>query len=166
MAAELPPDSGDLMSKFFLAFILAAIPLAAQKSVGGQGHVYFGLNGTCGCDLTDLKSFGAGGDGFVYKGLALGGDLGYHFTRAQVGFGLASGNASYHFGGRVRSRKLVPFVTGGYGVAFREGSLNLYNFGGGVTYWFRNHLGARFEVREYRDQVHFLTAFRVGLTFR
>ncbi len=155
------------MRKFFLAFALAAIPLAAQNNVGGQGHAYFGLNSTCSCDLTSLKSVGGGGDGFIYKGLALGADLGYHFTGSELGFGLFSGNASYHFGGRERARKLVPFATAGYGVAFREGALNMLNFGGGVTYWFGDHLGARFEVREYREsQNHFLTAFRVGLSFR
>ena len=64
--------------------------------------------------------------------------------------GVASLNGYYHFA-RTRGHRLDPFITGGYSVLFRSGHLNTGNFGGGVNWWFRPHIGLRLE---FRDHVH------------
>jgi hypothetical protein len=83
--------------------------------------------------------------------------------------GTLSPDVSYHFRPRSGEQKLVPFVTGGYTLFFRSGTANGFNFGGGVNYWFREHLGLRLEFRDNVSTtdatVHWL-GFRVGLAFR
>jgi hypothetical protein len=62
---------------------------------------------------------------------------------------------------------LVPFVTGGVGFATAgEGSVALMNFGGGLTYWFRDGIGLRVGVRDTFDAygIH-QVALRLGVTF-
>jgi hypothetical protein len=106
----------------------------------------------------------------VYKGLGVGGELGYvtPWHAFSNGLGVLSADGSYHFN---RSEKVVPFVSSGYTLLFRSGSINGVNFGGGVNYWFRERVGLRLE---FRDQVglsgggsttHFY-GFRVGMSFR
>jgi hypothetical protein len=116
-----------------------------------------------------VLSVGLGADRFIYRGLAAGADVGYMFPRAsaQSGIGLLSVNPSYHFVNKDRTNRIVPFVTGGYGLAFRGGSANLANFGGGATVWFVERIGFRFEVRNYRNtSANFTTQFRFALAFR
>src|SRR5579863_2461659 len=102
-----------------------------------EGYGYFGAHSSPG-NFGDLISIGAGADGFLYRGLAAGADLGYMFPPASAGngIGLLSVNPSYHFVNKERTNRIVPFITGGYGLAFRSGTANLANFGGGVTLWF------------------------------
>ena len=99
-------------------------------------------------------------------------EIGYLAPARSIseGVGILSANGSYHFLNGEPSQKLVPFVTGGYSLAFREGSANLFNFGGGVNYWFRERMGLRLEFRDHvipdgNHSDHFL-GFRIGLTFR
>lgn len=132
-----------------------------------QGYTYFALANGLGA-ATNLMSLGGGGEAFVYKGLAAGGDVGYLFSNGSFGYGigLASANLSYHFRELDPNGRWVPFVTGGYTLAFRDGAGSLGNYGGGVTYWFRPHWGARVEIRnlQYSDGSNML--FRFGLSFR
>jgi hypothetical protein len=111
---------------------------------------------------------GGGGEAFVYKGLAAGGDIGYLFTgsRFTYGLGLASAYLSYHFRGVDSNGRLVPFVTGGYTVAFRDGAGSLANYGGGVTYWFHPHWGARVEARNLQRSGSSSALVRFGISFR
>jgi hypothetical protein len=113
-------------------------------------------------------TLGAGGEGFVYKGLAAGGDMGYLHTGESFtyGLGLASANLSYHFRGLDPNGRWVPFVTGGYTLAFRNGTASLGNYGGGVTYWFHPHWGARVEVRGLQHVDAASALVRFGLSFR
>lgn len=114
---------------------------------------------------------GAGAEGLVYKGLGIGGEIGYLAPTSSLGdgFGVLSVNGSYHFRNATASGKVVPFVTGGWSLAFRSGSANGVNFGGGIDYWFKDRLGLRFEVRDHVfndfSSTH-LVGFRVGLSFR
>ena len=113
---------------------------------------------------------GFGGEGLVYKGLGVGGELSYlSFSRFDNGVGVVSPNVSYHFSNVSKDGKWVPFVTGGYSLYFRNSTASGVNFGGGVTYWMKERVGLRFEVR---DQVialdgtgHFV-GFRAGISFR
>jgi hypothetical protein len=142
---------------------------ANAQSNTWQGYAYFGVHQTPGA-FGDVLSAGVGGEGFLYRGLAAGADLGYLFPRTNSpanGIGLLSVNPSYHFVNKDRTNRVVPFVTGGYGLAFRGGTANLVNFGGGATFWFRDGLGFRFEVRNYRDRsASFTTQLRFALAFR
>jgi hypothetical protein len=82
------------------------------------------------------------------------------------GVGLFSPGIIYQFR---TTRKSVPFVTGGYTLAFRNGAYNLVHFGGGFNHWFGNRWGMRFEVRDHIDP-HYpelnVLQFRVGFVLR
>lgn len=87
----------------------------------------------------------------------------------RTAIGMFSLNGSYHFADR--SARLDPFVTGGYTLGFRSGTLNFGNFGAGTNLWFRDRLGLRLE---FRDHVHVSSrvpnlhywGLRFGLAFR
>lgn len=152
------------------SLIAAALPLAAQdRPYAGHGYGYFGLSGTKGATFGKLLSAGGGGEAFLYKGLAVGADVGYlghHKNFRSDGFGLLSTNGSYHFV-TSREQKLAPFLTMGHGLAFRSGTANLTNVGGGVQYWLNNRVGLRVEYRDYftMNDPHIHTV-RVGFSFR
>ena len=157
-------------------FCLAWVPaLAAQAMPEGpaaekprpQGYTFFGVSSAAG-ELPGLLNLGGGGEGFIHKGLAAGGDITYLFPNTSFGngIGIASGNLSYHFQGLDSNRRWIPFVTGGYSLGFRSGTTGLVNYGGGVTYWFRPRWGARLEVRNHQNPGVSVVAFRFGLSFR
>jgi hypothetical protein len=133
----------------------------------GQGHALFGVATPVG-DAGTVMALAAGGDGFVYKGLALGGDVGYLYTGARFtyGLGLASASVSYHFRGLDSSGRFVPFVTAGFSTAFRGDATGLANYGGGMTYWFHRHWGARVEIRNLQGSDASVALARFGLSFR
>lgn len=151
--------------------LLATLAVAQTTEHRGQGYLFAAPGGIApnGSDAT--LQFGGGGEGLIHKGLGVGGEIGY-LTLARSfnrGFGIFSVNGSYHFTEATASGKVVPFVTGGYSLFFRDGHTNGFNVGGGVNYWFRERVGVRLE---FRDQVvpegrsvHYL-GFRVGLAFR
>ena len=134
-------------------FLLALAPMAAlaadsEEPYRGNGSLFYGPGRAPGGG--SLQQIGIGGEGFVYKGLAVGADIGYEFPSEgfSYGIGLLSVNGSYHLNHR-RHAKLSPFVTGGYTLAFRGGHANLANFGGGVTWWMAEHVGLKMEMRDY-----------------
>lgn len=151
---------------------LVLMPLLTAEEVSRQSrssaYAYVAPSGTS-RNFGDMLSMGGGGEGFVYKGLAIGGDLGYLASRRYFGegIGLASLNASYHFLGLSPSGKFVPFVTLGPTVGFRGRAALFANYGGGVTYWFRDRMGLRLEARQlYRPDTLGHLSFRVGISFR
>jgi hypothetical protein len=155
-------------------FLLALVPgLALGQSSdrrSGWGYGYGGVGGTTGDFSDSFYNFGGGGEALIYKGFGVGADLGYVAPTGGIseGVGAFSVNGAYHFGGRNPDRKVVPFVTGGYSLLFREGAVSGGNIGGGVQYWASDRLGMRFEVRNIivsSDSPHFV-GLRVGLTFR
>ncbi len=161
-----------LVAPLLIAPLLSAQAASeAEVEVGStpsaQGHAYFGFAHSLG-DATNLSNLGAGGERFLYKGLAAGGDLGYVYTGGRFGYGLGLGaaNLSYHFRGVDPDGHWVPFVTGGYAVVFRDGAASLANYGGGVTWWFRPHWGARLEVRQFQRAHLTSLFFRFGISFR
>ncbi len=164
-------------------FLVALVPMAGAESkdggYGSHGYVQFGVGGcsmgvghwiSTGCG-TVLNLVG-GGEGFVYRGLAIGGEGGYGWINDNFreGVGVVSVNPAYHFKGQGRSRALVPFVTAGYSMLFRSGHISGFNAGGGATWWPGNHVGLRFEGRVHHFGVGPLGAnvymFRIGPSFR
>lgn len=62
-----------------------------------------------------------------------------------------------------------PFVTAGYTLFFRSGHANLWNFGGGLNYWFASRLGLKVELRDHIWPENGATHYwgvRIGLNFR
>ena len=113
--------------------------------------------------------FGGGGEGLLKAGFGISADVGYmYYTQGGFndGFGLFSPGVLYQF---QRTSKVVPFVNGGYSLAFRSDVLNMVYFGGGLNYWPKKRLGLRFEVRDQlspSDARDNLLQFRIGLLFR
>jgi hypothetical protein len=143
-------------------------PPAESKPFRGYGFAYFQAAGGC-CRFGDLLGVGAGGDALFFKGLGASIDLGYVFPRAcpTRGIGLLTLNPSYHFAGRSKPRKVMPFVTAGYALAFRAETASVGNFGGGVTWWISRKTGLRLEARDYFDaRGGSVFVFRTSVAFR
>ena len=133
-----------------IALILAG-SLSAQPS---NGYVFFAPGGVTCCSQTAMTlQFGLGGEAVIGKGIGAGAEISALGTRQYFSdsvVGVFSPNGYYHFV-HGKDVKVDPFVTGGYTLLFRSGHANLFNFGGGMNYWFKRHLGLRIE---FRDQVH------------
>lgn len=154
------------------AIIVCSMTAAAQSkdSRRGWGYAFGGVGAISDSGANPFFHVGGGGEGLVYKGLGFGGEIGYFapFESGSDGVGLLSVNTAYHFGGNDASRKVVPFVTGGYSLAFRDFASHGGNFGGGVQWWVRDRVALRFEVRDHifsSDSPH-AVSFRVGVSFR
>ena len=144
----------------------------AQTPDGGRSMFrgFGGLGFVTGDEENGIFNAGFGGEGLIYKGLAVGADVGYlgPLEFAGEGFGNLNINGSYHFFNGQSTQKWTPFVTGGYTLFFREGTANLFNIGGGVTYWINPSKGVRFEVRDqiWNDYgTYHYVSFNVGFVF-
>lgn len=149
-----------------------ALPLAAQeKSHAWQGYGYYGFGARGEAPYQDsmYNTYGAGAEGFLYRGLALGIDGGY---LSQVpgysakGFVLVAPDVSYHIG---RGRKFVPFAAFGVGgIASDYGFGLMAHLGGGFSYWFKDRVGVRVEYRQVQtsSDIGALPMIRFGVTFR
>lgn len=149
---------------------LAASPLWAQSQPEWRGYGYV-YGGAIGGDNGSGYTVGGGGDGLVYKGVSVGGDVAMLApgSRWNRSFGAASVNGGYHFTNASSDGKFVPFVTAGPTAFFGDGVGIGFNVGGGVNYWFKERLGARFEFRTHvpgNSDLQAFYGFRVGLTFR
>lgn len=153
--------------KPILLLLAATISLAAQTP-RAQVHGFFGFDDVSGHSF-DYSSVGAGADIFVYKGAAFSPSAGYLFNRGEAGGGgvaVITVNGSYHF---LRGKGPVePFVTAGYGAfANLGGGQSMFNYGGGVNYWFKKHLGVRAEVLNFQtNSFRENTSIRFGISFR
>ena len=155
---------------FVLAFALlgSGSALHAQLNYAGHAYAIFGV-GTGGGKLGDFLSVGGGGEAFAWKQLAGGGELAYLWPRVSPGsgIGLLSVGPAWHFVNRESPGKLVPFVNGGYALAFRNGTANLWYFGGGATWWFKSRSGLRMEYRHIGQRGYrFDDSIRFGIAFR
>ncbi len=150
-----------------LAFFLVCPGAFAQRC---SGYFFLAPGGVSGGGSTSATlHLGAGAEGILGKGFGIGAEIGaLGLTQAwgDTVAGVFSPNGYFHFA-RYRKSPLDPFATGGYTLLFRNGHANLFNFGGGVNYWFRSNLGLRLE---FRDHVQFHSfgnvnwwGFRVGL---
>lgn len=116
----------------------------------------------------------AGGEGFFYRGFALGADLGPLFPAKTQPFisryddlvGLGSLNLSYHLLPKTPDRKLEPFITGGYSLFFRAGTFDGYNIGGGTNLWLSDGVAIRVEGRVHSTSQYRFAGFGIGMTFR
>jgi hypothetical protein len=161
------------MRKLFVLILLTvSLPVAALAQSPSErrawGYAFAGIGGNTGFNSGARFTAGGGGEALFYRGLGIGGELGYLSSNNEFGngIGIGSANLAYHFN---HNGKVAPFVTGGASVGFAGGgSIGGGNVGGGIQYWPKEHVGMRFEVRDHvfsSDSPHFIT-FRVGVTFR
>jgi len=151
---------------FFLGLLLGSVLPALAADPAGQGYLFVAPGVITGGGDTDASiHFGGGGEGFIHKNIAVGGELGYAARWADLGGGLGvfSLDGSYHF---ARREKLSPFVTAGYSLGFRSGHTNLFNYGFGVNYWFKQRQGVRFEFRDHVNDTGHIVDFRIAYAFR
>ena len=161
------------MNKTALLLLLASPAIAfAQHSHGyiyvAPGAVTASLLGARGSTAT--LQIGAGGEAILGKGIGVGAELGALFPRGNIegSVGIFSLDGYYHF--LHGQQKADPFFAAGYTLGFRGERANLFNFGGGVNYWFIPHLGIKAELRDQvwtpsNATVH-AWGFRFGLNFR
>ncbi|MGH9397836.1 MAG: hypothetical protein ACRD18_13430, partial [Terriglobia bacterium] len=140
--------------------------LAQLASAQTRGHRYWGeayafvgrRNTTPGTNVG-----GIGGEVFIYRGLAAGGEVGTTIGNPDDRITIGSADVSYHFLCCRASRKVEPFFGGGF--SYLAGDINTHgytypfspgqdrtgpNFSQGLIVWPTKHVGVRFEVREYR----------------
>ncbi len=153
---------------FFFSALMAGSALAQSgDDRRGWGYVVAGAGGRTGFSNGALVHVGGGGEVTFFRGLGVGGEVGYYADTDDVGggFGIADVNLLYAFN---KSGKVSPFVTGGGSVAFRGGAAGGGNIGGGVQYWLNDRAALRFEFRDHifsSDSPH-AYVFRVGISFR
>ena len=125
----------------YVFFGLCAGVLQAQPS---NGYVFVAPGGITCCGHTTMTlQCGVGGEGVLGKGIGVGAEVGAVGARQNFGdsvVGVFSPNGYYHFV-HGKDIKTDPFVTGGYTLMFRSGHASLFNYGGGLNYWFRSRLG-------------------------
>ncbi len=162
------------MRQILLPCLLASLPAVAfaQRSHGylfvAPGAVSARFLSTRGSTAT--LHLGAGGEGILGKGIGIGLELGALLPSENIEGAVAifSANGYYHF--LHEHQKADPFVTAGYTLGYRGATANLFNFGGGLNYWFISRLGAKVELRDHvwkpdNATVH-AWGVRLGLAFR
>lgn len=179
--------------------VMAAPVLLIAQQASGQGsaqpsaHRYWAegygfLGRRSGTPGTNIG--GAGGDVFILKGLAAGGEVGTTIGNPDDKITIWSADASYHFFCCRANRRVEPFAGAGFsyltgdiktpdGVVYPDSSNYRTgpNFNQGLIVWATKHVGVRFELREYRMFVSYGALedaipggnpieFHIGLTFR
>ncbi len=161
------------MKHMLLAITLLAVPacLAAEDTAkpfqyNGSGYAYFDA-GVCQHGYR-LIGGGGGAEGFIWRGLALGADAGYHGFSDGLRFGLVSLDLGYHFVDRTKPKKIDPFVNFSVvGAAVHCGVCRAGHFGGGLNYWFKDRVGLRTEVRlNAIGGEEAIVTFHIGFSFR
>ncbi|HEY2843381.1 MAG TPA: hypothetical protein VGJ09_07015 [Bryobacteraceae bacterium] len=115
-------------------------------------------------DTLGLVHLGVGGE-YVFKNTyGAGAEIGV-LGRTDLGAaGIVSVNGYYHF---PRHDAWAPFVTAGYTNVFEFGGGNgMANMGGGVNYWYKSHLGLKFEFRDHFGSNINYAEFRFGVNFK
>ena len=164
------------MKPMILALTLFAIPAWSQDETANKTFKYNGLGytffsvGACQHRYANI-GVGGGGEGFLWRGLTIGGDAGYYRFPADsnAGYGVATLGPGYHFVDRNKRSKFDPYVNANVlGIAFARGGVAAAaSLGGGVNYWFKERMGLQTGVQV--QGIGFeesLVLFRVGLTFR
>lgn len=158
---------------FLFSSVLAAPAQTKKYQYREQGYIVFGV-GTGSRIKRTVEQIGGGGELFVFRGFAVGLDLGYGncFTCELW----SSGDLIYHFRPRVArtTKGADPFVLAGGGGIFPSHNGFGYpavNYGGGVNLWLARRTALRIEFRDNFNGNNFgygnhYYSFRFGVTFR
>jgi len=160
-----------IVPTLILSLFTSATLVAADANDSSYGYIFAAPGGIKGESLMTMH-LGGGGEAYVYKGFAVGAELGYLAPIRYLGdgIGILSANGSHHFRNLTRSGRFVPFLSLGYSLGFRSGTVSGVNFGAGTNYWITDRQGLRLEFRDHA--LHFgrvfehLYGFRIGWTFR
>jgi hypothetical protein len=163
------------MKRTILAMTLFSIPAWPQAEpavktfkYNGNGYTFFSA-GACQHKYTNI-GVGGGGEGFIWRGLTIGGEIGYYRFPADrgAGYGVAAFGPGYHFVDREEPKKWDPWVSATVlGLGFASGGMAAApRLGGGVNYWFKEKVGLQTGVQIQGLGEEGLVLFRVGLTFR
>lgn len=112
-----------------------------------------------------LIHLGVGGEYVFRNTYGAGAEIGL-VGRTDLGAaGIASLNGYYHF---KHDRPWAPFVTAGYTNVFELFSgTSMANIGGGINYWYKDHLGFKLEFRDHFGSGNINYAeFRFGVSFK
>lgn len=153
-----------IIGSVLLLVLWSATGFAQASEKRAWGFLVAG--GGAASDGVGLVQVAGGAEGLIYKALGVGGELGVIAPVGDGGngFGVASVNLSGHFN---RTQKLQPFITGGATLGFRSGTAGGGNVGGGVQYWFKDHVALRIEARDYifsSDRYNYFLV-RAGISF-
>jgi hypothetical protein len=140
----------------------------AQTPDASKGQIYV-FAGAAHTHARAIGHVGFGGDGRVYKRLAIGAELGAigpwsDFTDSAGGLG--SVILSYYVLPPISEGKLEPFVNAGYDLFFRAGVRSGGNLGAGVNVWLAKTVGLRPELRYHTFTYNRFVELRVGLASR
>ena len=157
---------------FFVILLVVLLHFAAAaqgKDRRGQGYFFVAPTTTTAGGFG--LHVGGGGEGLVYEGLGVGGEIGYLGAAQELsqGIGVLSPNVSYNFTKASKSGKFAPFVTGGYSLLIGSDAVHALNVGGGANWWFKDRLGLRLEFRDHvalRFGSTHIFGVRIGLAFR
>jgi hypothetical protein len=154
----------------------AAAAPAVEAPMQGRSHRwngngFFAVGGSLAEIGTGFKGAGGGVEAFIWRGVSAGGEVSVFrdtYGGATRDLRHVGANVSYHFTAREGTRRLDPFVLFGVGRYFPGQSRAVVHGGGGFTYWFKQHVGARFEFRvgEWQYAEYTVGAFRLGIAFR
>ena len=159
------------MSRTFLVFALA---LAAVRTTDAQGLGYgiagpAGFSGFFGSSASAVHAAG-GGEVLVDGRTGIGAELGVLASSGSVLL-VFSANGVFHVSTNQATRRLSPFVTGGYtNMRNSDGSFGAWNVGAGADLWRKDRVGIRVEFRDHvrpdsRGAVQYWTV-RGGVVFR
>lgn len=171
-----------ILSVLFVSLAGLCLPLQAQSRAQwhflvapGAGNVGpSGLNGRATIHVA------GGGEGFIYRGLSAGAELGPVMTWSAPGGGLslggdhgggiASANLAYHF--RAKDHKFEPFITTGYSIFIGHllfpngGNSSGYNVGSGGNVWISNKAAIRFDVRYHHSFQQQVMEIGMGMSLK
>jgi len=155
--------------RWYRRLLLLVVALTAGTATAQtHGYIFVAPGVVSGSNNSSaLIHLGIGGEYVFRSTYGAGAEVGFIGRSDLDAVGMASINGYYHF---KHDRPWAPFVTGGYSNAFELfQSSSLANIGGGINYWYKDHMGFKFEVRD-----HFSTGtrsanyleFRFGFNFK
>ncbi|MBZ5674049.1 MAG: hypothetical protein LAP61_07360 [Acidobacteriia bacterium] len=152
------------MTRIVLLILMSAGVMLAQS----HGYVFVapGVASNSG-NSAGLIHLGVGGEAILPMGIGAGAELGFLGRTSLDALGSLSLNGYYHF---KRGGYWKPFATAGYSNFFTfTGHSNLANIGGGVNYWYKDHMGIKLEVLDHfssgTNSANYLE-FRFGFDFK
>jgi len=128
-----------------------------------EGYAFFGRR----TSKPGTNVGGVGGDIFIYKGLAVGGDVGTTLGNPDNRITIGSADVSYHFASRNARFKVEPFIATGW--SYLAGQIKTAieypfnpgqdrtgpNVNVGLAFWPTKRVGARLELRVYKFPISY-----------
>ena len=137
------------LAAVFAVLTIPTLCLTAAAQSHSHGYMLFAPGVVSGGGETEpTLELALGGEAVFARRIGIGVEVGGVGLRGSTdsGFGLGSINGYYHLP-RANSRR-DPFLTVGYSQVIPF-DVSLFNFGGGMNWWFAPHLGMKVVFRDY-----------------